>query len=358
MTSNREVKRGTLISTLTLAGDVTTTPEDHVIHFAGEHPCHADGSPLEKIRNQSNRRDVGDGVIIDHSFSAKPLNGRYEDYYAKVTTYVAMLEGQAQRLDASVTARTHPVVLDDGSEDGTVFNYVDTASTRAEIVPITKKLEIAKVAIVGLGGTGAYVLDLVAKTPVKEILLFDGDVFLQKNAFRAPGAPSVEQLQSKPKKAQYFRDIYSRMREGIVAQDVYIDGETVEQLRGVDFVFLCIDRGRARKTIALKLEEFRVPFIDAGMGIQVSEGALIGVVRVTTSTDRRRDHLSTHVSFSDNEAENEYSNNIQVADLNALNAALSVVRWKKLFGFYADLEHEHHSTYTIDGNAMTNEEKA
>ena len=43
--------------------------------------------------------------------------------------------------------------------------------------------------------------------------------------------------------------------------------------------------------------------------------------------------------------------------LNALNAALAVVRWKKLFGFYVDLEREHHCTYTVDGNAMTNEEK-
>jgi hypothetical protein len=28
-----------------------------------------------------------------------------------------------------------------------------------------------------------------------------------------------------------------------------------------------------------------------------------------------------------------------------------------LFGFYIDLEKEHHSTYSIDGNEMTNEDK-
>jgi hypothetical protein len=286
------------------------------------------------------------------------VNGRYEDYHAKVPTYVAMLEGQAQRLDAQATARTNPVVLDDGGDEESVFNYVDTASTRSEIVPIAKKLQLANVSIVGLGGTGAYVLDLVAKTPAKEIHLFDGDVFLQKNAFRGPGAPSMEQLRTKPKKVHYFREIYSRMHKGIVAHDCYIDGDTVEQLRGADFVFLCVDRGRARRTIASKLEEFGVPFVDVGMGIQVGDGELIGVVRVTTSTKARRDHFSRHVSFADHQAENEYNNNIQIADLNALNAALSVVRWKKLFGFYADLEHEHHCTYTVDGNTLTNEEKA
>ncbi|MGO9047784.1 MAG: hypothetical protein ACLQFW_13010 [Xanthobacteraceae bacterium] len=53
-----------------------------------------------------------------------------------------------------------------------------------------------------------------------------------------------------------------------------------------------------------------------------------------------------------------YAQNIQIADLNALNAALAVVKWKKLCGFYADLRKEHFSTYTIDGNALTNEDIA
>ena len=53
----------------------------------------------------------------------------------------------------------------------------------------------------GLGGTGSYVLDLVAKTPVWEIHLFDGDAFLQHNAFRSPGAPSLDELEAQPPKA-------------------------------------------------------------------------------------------------------------------------------------------------------------
>jgi hypothetical protein len=40
------------------------------------------------------------------------------------------------------------------------------------------------------------------------------------------------------------------------------------------------------------------------------------------------------------------------ADLNALNAALAVIKWKKLACFYQGLDHEHHSTYTIGGNML------
>ena len=71
---------------------------------------------------------------------------------------------------------------------GAVFHYLDTASSRAEIRVASAKLAIERLAIVGIGGTGSYVLDLIAKTPVREIHLYDGDVFLNHNGFRAPGA--------------------------------------------------------------------------------------------------------------------------------------------------------------------------
>ena len=39
---------------------------------------------------------------------------------------------------------------------------------------------------------------------------------------------------------------------------------------------------------------------------------------------------------------------IQVADLNALNAVLAVIKWKKIRGLprHRDLEREHHCSYT------------
>ena len=39
-----------------------------------------------------------------------------------------------------------------------------------------------------------------------------------------------------------------------------------------------------------------------------------------------------------------------------LNAVLAVVKWKKIRGFYRDLERELHCTYTTDGNVLDNSE--
>ena len=41
-----------------------------------------------------------------------------------------------------------------------------------------------------------------------------------------------------------------------------------------------------------------------------------------------------------------------------LSAVFAVIKWKKLCGFYCDLENEHHSTYTLDGNMLLNEDQS
>src|SRR5438034_975841 len=58
-----------------------------------------------------------------------------------------------------------------------VFRYPDMGTTRAGIGAATAKLLADRVAIIGLGGTGSYILDLLAKTPIGEIHLYDGDEF-------------------------------------------------------------------------------------------------------------------------------------------------------------------------------------
>ncbi len=357
LAADRVVKRGILVMPLKLAGDVTVKPDNHVAHFIGEFPCRADGRLIDTIGNVSNgRTKLGEGVEIDQTFSAKPMpSGAYDNYYDKVTQYVTILSGYAQKVEPGVNAKTFRPVAAAGDEE-TVFKYIDTASTRAEIGAVTAKLAaVQKIAIVGLGGTGAYVLDLVAKTPVREIHLFDGDEFLQHNAFRTPGAPSLEELVSIPKKAAYLKGIYDKMRNGILAHVDFISADNVDALREMSFVFLCME-GTAKQFIVEKLEEFGLPFIDVGMGVYLSEGSLGGILRVTTSTQAQRDHLRKRVSFANDAERNEYATNIQIADLNALNAALAVIKWKKLAGFYQDLDFEHHCTYTIGGNMLRNED--
>jgi hypothetical protein len=354
VTAERQVAFGELVSELTLAGDRTTKPSSHVAMFCGSTPCDQTGAPLTRIINSSTRSVIGDGITVDHTFSSKPATGGYADYYEKVTTYLAILGQYAGAIDSTATAATFKPVGAAGG-DG-VFHYVDTASSRAGIAAITDRLATGPVAIVGLGGTGAYILDLVAKTPVREIHLWDGDRFLQHNAFRTPGAASLSALEEQPYKVDYFAAAYSNMRSAIVPHREFVCDGNVAQVMTADFVFLSLDTGAAKRLLIGRLEAVGRPFIDVGMGVHEVDGSLGGLLRVTTSTSARQQPASLRLSFGD-DGPQDYATNIQIADLNALNAALAVIRWKKHLGFYSDLEREHHSTYQLDGNEITNEDR-
>jgi len=333
---------------------VTTTPGTHVVYFIGEQPCHQDGTEIAGIKHPDGRKELEPGLIVDRSFSAKPIEGPYPDFYEKMTRYVGIICHPAQAIDPSVTARVSRPAVE--PEEESVFKYPDTASSRAGITVVARKLRLERIAIVGVGGTGSYVLDLVAKTPVKEIHLFDEDDYENHSAFRCPGAATIEELRSKPKKVVYLRDRYSAMRHGIVAHECFITEANVDLLQPMTFVFLCMDAGPAKRIVVDRLKEWQVPLIDVGMGIEVTDGAIGGMLSVAVCTPGKSDHVDRRVSFADAAVENDYSRNIQVADLNALNAALAVIKWKKLFGFYHDFKHEHFSSYAIDGNLLTSEE--
>ena len=353
VSAGRTIKIGTLVSELTLAGDVTTTPKTHVVMFAGDMPCDQGGNAITQIQHSSGRKELADGLVVNHSFSSKPPGG-YADYYQKMTTYEGIIAGPAQAIDPSVTARTFAVM--EAHHEDSVFRYVDTASSRAGITAVAAKLTIGPVAIVGLGGTGSYILDLLAKTPVSEIHLFDGDKLGQHNAFRAPGAPSIETLRSAPLKAEYYRNVYSEMRPNIFARG-YVDEASVDCLRTMDFVFVAVDKGSQRGLVVSKLEEFGVPFIDCGMDVSEVEGALLGQLRVTLSTDKSREMVHSTLPLADIEGEDDYRRNIQIADLNALSAALAVIKWKKYLRFYLDSVGEHTNLYVIGGSRLFNEDK-
>ena len=349
VTQNGEIRYGTLISPLELAVETTSQPSDHTVWFEGYIPCDQTGASLAQhlepggAATAGERRALGPGVNANYQFSRKPPSGRYADYYEKMTTYEESISRHAQALDPTVTARTFEVTFTQDDDDSP-FKYADTASSRAQIGIVNQKLELDSVAIVGLGGTGSYILDLVAKAPVKEIHLFDGDRFAQHNAFRTSGAASVEVLRASPRKAGYLKDVYSAMRRGIHAHPG-IDESNVESLSGMGFVFLAMGANPSRDLTVTKLKEFGVPFVDAGMGIFKESEKLGGIVRTS---------FNKSVPSTPGADGGVYASNIQVADLNALNAALAVIRWKKTLGFYADLAPITESAYQVETGRLVN----
>ncbi len=353
VTAERTVARAALVDPINLAVDRAQAPGNHTIFFTGTTPCDPEGRPLNQIINQVQTRQLAHGITATHSFSSKPVRtGRYDDYYDKITTYARILAGPAASIDANASPAVFQPVVD--VDDDSPFVYLDTASSRAGIEALNSRFEDQRAAIVGLGGTGSYILDLLAKTPVPEIHLYDADRFEQHCAFRAPGAATLDELKLLSTKARHWASRYEPLRGGVVAHECYIDESNVDELHDMTVVFLAMDSGPEQHTIVASLDEAGITWIDVGLGLDVRDDALGGMARTSASTP---DYRAASSRLPAGAGSNEYDANIQVADLNALNAALAVIRWKKLIGYYADLEHEHHSLYVIDGNEMVNEER-
>jgi len=155
-----------------------------------------------------------------------------------------------------------------------------------------------------------------------------------------------------PKKVDYFCKAYDPMRWGVIPHPYYLEQGNIEKLAGFDFVFVAVDNGPSRKLIANYLIKEGIPFIDVGMGIeQESEDggavSLSGTCRVTLASSDKHDHLQQHIDFREDQEEVLYRSNIQVADLNALNATLAVLRWKQFMGFYSDQQQAHNLSFAL-----------
>jgi hypothetical protein len=257
---------------------------------------------------------------------------RFIDFFEKIEGYVTIISGPAiERHNAN--PYTFRLVAEDTTTS--VFKFRDTLTSRAEITDLSRKFSDDIVAIIGLGGTGSYVLDYLIKTPVHEIRGFDRDPYHVHNAFRSPGRLLPDELGKS--KADIYQGRYENFRTGLTLQAKHIDATSTEDLAGVTFAFVCVDKGLSRAGIFDLLLTLGIPFIDVGMGLHRKHGALDGLLRTTyysaTHGKQTRDRGFAELVDA---PDDEYRTAIQTAELNALNASVAIIRYKQSRGFYYD----------------------
>ena len=356
LNSNKDFSLGTLIMPIETSGDIVLRPSSHTAKWAGEFPNNIKGEKLPSLENSEINENVGNGIYANFFFSCHPEDPKgYKDFYEKVKTYYLYISSPARELYPEKFKRAKTMDLKENNDSSLVYD--DTNASRAQIVGINEILKNQKIAIIGLGGTGSYVLDYLAKCPVAEIHLFDKDFFNTHNAFRSPGAPSVETLRKQPFKVDYFASVYKNMHKHIIPHVDEITCSNIENLKSFTFVFVCIDNAEIRKQIADRLIGLNIPFVDSGIGVENSNNQLCGLIRVTTGMEGHYNHLNHSLNCGIEEENNEYSTNIQIAELNSLAAVLSIIKWKRMSGFYTDTTNKDFSfVYSIANNVIISNE--
>lgn len=338
---------GRLVLPVTYTGGVVADATDHRIWFAGAEPCDDKGAALA---TGGQAHGFGNGEAADYMLSFKPPSGAYANLFEKIKQYSQILLSAARQIDSSVAAApggSLQVVPDD-----LPLVYSDTNTARVGLTNLNGLFRGHTVAIVGVGGTGSYILDHLAKTWVDRIILIDGDKFEHHNAYRAPGAAAEQVVMSKPNKAEHFASEYSRMHTGISAHPVALTADNLSLLEGATFVFVAAADAEARPVIMGWLRDRGVPFIDVGMSFREGEGGLTGIAKVEAYLPG--DDSSPPTAPAVPPGEDDYSSNVQIAELNALNAALAVIRWKRYLGFYASHETSNQTIYKLYLNELRN----
>ena len=147
------------------------------------------------------------------------------------------------------------------------------------------------------------------------------------------------------------------MRRGIKAVDQPIDESNVHLLGECDTVFLCIDGGPVKRSHPGDVHAPRMSCSSTAewvFTVLSPAGPLWGQYERRRSCRIATTTLSHCIDFVDDDDIGEYERNAQMAELNALNATLAVIKWKKLRGFYNDLGKELDSMYVLDGNRLIN----
>lgn len=335
---------GAIVSKLIFVDDKQVKQEDHQIFFCGVHPCQTDGSEIRNLGGGvTSLQLTSDDLKVQRSFSNKPKAG-YKDLFEKIDTYVTIISGPAIEL-----YNANPLTFNIVKEvKDSIFKFGDTLTSRAEIGDLSIRFNEETVAIIGLGGTGAYLLDFLVKTPIKGIRAFDFDWYHVHNSFRSPGKLDSDELGMK--KSEVYQKRYEGFRYNLNIYTKRISSDSSEDLSGVTFAFICVDKGEARAEIFKLLKQMKIPFIDVGMGLEREKGPISGTLRTTYySRDETEDRINKRLAPMTDLPDDVYKNNIQISELNALNACIAVIKYKQLKGFYNDDENYYHTLFTVDG---------
>ena len=221
------------------------------------------------------------------------------------------------------------------------FKIPNTFEARAALGPVQDRIREQRIAVIGLGGTGAYVLDLMAKTPVPDIHLLDADEVEWHTFMRAPGAPTAEEIASLRRnpltKVAYYHSMYASLREGIFPHAVRIDSPSMFgkflSSHPVDFAFVCIDQKKdsdsPRQNVVYEtLSEAEIPFIDSGVSITLEDDTVRGAV-TTSFYAEGSEAWREAIPNARVEGNVPGYRNVQVPEVNALAASLAVMEWRR-----------------------------
>ena len=267
-------------------------------------------------------KEIGNAIKTDEAnwctLSMMRKAGEYEDAWQALRTYVnAIYSGFKTAETQSSASIQRPYTFEIlGDKSAAEVEWLDLVAGE-------------RVAILGLGGVGAWIADLIAKSDVYELHGWDHDVIEPKNIIRMPGAVDPDWI-GKPK-SEWFEQTYSSIHRRVRGHRVKVTEDNVQEVvANTTFAFVAVDEDESRMTACEAISRARIPFVSVGLSLGRSDRQATASIRVVTGhTDR--ESWRGGIPRVGQAGQDDYAR-LELPDVSAMAAGWAVQSWRKMRG--------------------------
>ena len=282
---------------------------------------------------------VRQGTEDSCTISIKRDEGEYQDAWEALKTYIQQIYGGFR---ASDNSGTHEVERP--------YTFPISGEKSRDEVQWLDLVRGEKVAIVGLGGVGAWIADLLTKADVAEVHGWDADSIEDKNIIRMPGAVCPDWI-GKPK-AEWLEQTYRQVHRRVFGHSEYVtENNTDELCSNITFGFVTVDNDKSRETVCAAFSESGIPFIDVGISLGRCAGQVSASIRVTTAWPHD-DAWRKAIPKVDDAGQETYGK-LELPDVASVAAGLAVQSWRKVRGQLAQRQASECMVYRAETDTIT-----
>ena len=206
------------------------------------------------------------------------------------------------------------------------------------------------VAIIGLGGVGAWIADFVVKADPREVHGWDYDCIEPKNILRMPGGldPKVWICR---RKADWFQEIYSVIHTNVHGHTVKVAPENVQEvIENTTFAFVAVDDADDRMLVCDALADAEIPFVVVGLSPERKEKRVKVSMRIITA----------HVGVSSwreavpqvGQAGQDDYGSLDLPDVYSMAAGWAIQSWRKMRGQFWQEQREECLFYSASDQSL------
>ena len=319
--------------------------------LAAVHGWQQNASHTANIRNLPNGKlydrsgnELTDRVIARSDSSlvlSIKLRGReYEDAWEALNNYVKHI--YALFLGSSAAS----------SDDATPRPYTfDVLGDKLpEAVEWRDLVAHERVAVIGLGGVGAWIADFVVKADAPEVHGWDYDCIEPKNILRMPGGLDPNVWIGRPK-ADWFEETYSVIHRNVRGHNIKVLPENVHAVtEGTTFAFVAVDAADDRMMVCGALANAQIPFVVAGLSAVRKDKRVKVSMRIVTA------HVGVG-SWRDaipqvGQAGQDDYGSLDLPDVYSMAASWAIQSWRKMRGQFWQEQREECLDYRVGDQSL------